>query len=63
VNCSGNTGWILSNSCNDCNYDSNIPKLTDAELLYCVENEKRKTGLRKLLKEIKKRELTIPGGK
>jgi hypothetical protein len=56
---SQNIGWILRNSCNDPNYDSNIPKLTDEELLYCIRNEHRKSGLRKLLREAKKRKLYV----
>jgi len=47
--------WILDNSCGDINYDANIPRLTNDELTYCLEHEDRKSGMRKLLAEAKKR--------
>lgn len=48
-------GWILDNSCGDPNYDANIPRLTDEELIFCLEHEDRKTGEDKLKKEAMKR--------
>ena len=47
--------WILNNSVSDTNYDSNIPPLTDDELLYCLRHEKRKGGLWKLGAEARRR--------
>ncbi len=57
---SGNVDWILSNSVGDINYNTAIPKLTDEELLYCIENEKRSSGLRKLQAEARRRGLQTP---
>jgi len=44
----GRVGWIICNSVSDPNYDSNISLLTDDELIYCLQYEKRKAGLTKL---------------
>ena len=47
--------WILNNSCSDINYKTNIPKLTFEELAYCVQHEKRVSGLRCLIAEARRR--------
>ncbi|GBF35432.1 chromosome partitioning protein ParB [Desulfocucumis palustris] len=52
---SNRVGWILNNSCGDINYNTNIPLLTDEELIYCLEHEDRTSGMQKLLREAKKR--------
>jgi len=49
--------FILQNSVCDVNYKYFIPRLTDKELLYCLERETRKGGLKLLLREAKKRKL------
>ncbi|MCA1064768.1 hypothetical protein QTG56_24490 (plasmid) [Rossellomorea sp. AcN35-11] len=54
-----NVRWVLHTSCNDINVLGRIPKLTDEELVYCLERERRKTGQRNLLREAKKRNLSI----
>jgi hypothetical protein len=53
---SDNVKWILRNSTGDINYQTTIPLLTDEELKYCLEHEKRKTGLRQLETEKRRRE-------
>jgi len=53
---SDNVKWILRNSTGDINYQTTIPLLTDEELAYCLEHEKRKTGLRQLETETRRRE-------
>lgn len=53
---SDNVKWILRNSTGDINYQTTIPLLTDEELEYCLEHEKRKTGLRQLETEKRRRE-------
>jgi hypothetical protein len=52
-----NINWVLCNSTSDINYKDAIPKLTDAELRYCLANEPRKSGLTRLEREAKKRNL------
>lgn len=52
-----NVDWILHNSVTDPNYDNWVPRLTDEELLYCLERERRKSGLAKLRAEAKRRGL------
>lgn len=52
-----NINWVLRNSTSDINYKDAIPKLTDAELRYCLENEHRKSGHARLEREAKKRNL------
>lgn len=54
--------WILNCSVGDSNFDSKIPKLTDEELIYCLRNENRKSGLQKLRAEARKRGMEIPAG-
>lgn len=54
--------WILKCLVGDVNYDSNIPLLTDDELLYCLRHEKRKGGLQKLRAEARKRGIQVPAG-
>lgn len=54
-----NVRWILCCSVTDQNYKDHIPKLTDKELLYCLENETRKTSLKRLENEAKKRGLHL----
>lgn len=54
------TDWILKNSVSDTNYRAYISRLSDDELLYCIRNERRTTGLRQLLVEAKRRGLEIP---
>lgn len=56
---SSRVGWILRNSAGDINYITNIPNLTDAELLYCILNENRQSGLQKLKAEARKRGLQV----
>lgn len=48
--------WILHNSTSDINYRTNIPRLTDEELDFCLEHEKRVSGWEQLRREKKKRE-------
>jgi len=48
---------ILNCSCGDLNYISAIPRLSDDTLRYCLENEKRKSGLQRLRAEAKHRKL------
>lgn len=43
-----NVRWILNNSVGDINYKSTLPRLTDAELLFCLRNEYRKSGRERL---------------
>gem|GEM_PF-3917795 len=57
---SGRVEWILNNSCSDINYSTNIPSLTDDELLYCLEREKRSSGRRKLQAEVRRRGIQEP---
>lgn len=45
--------WILNNSCGDNNYDPS--RLTDEELMFCLEHEERKSGMKKLVAESMKR--------
>jgi len=52
---SSRVGWILRNSAGDSNYISAIPKLTDEELLYCIQKETRKSGLQRLKAEARRR--------
>lgn len=52
---SSRVGWILRNSAGDSNYISAIPKLTDEELLYCIQKETRKSGLQRLKTETRRR--------
>lgn len=47
--------WILGNSCGDINYKTNVPRLTDEELAYCLKREKRVSGLKLLIAEAKRR--------
>jgi len=54
-----NVGWILQNSCGDINYKTNIPNLTDEELLYCIKKETRTSGLRQLEAEARRRGLDL----
>lgn len=56
---SNNVNWILHCSCSDLNYKLAVPKLTDQELLYCIGQEKRKSGLQQLKREAKKRNLEV----
>lgn len=52
---SENVQAILKGKCSDDAYDATIPKLLNAELQYCLMQEKRKTGRKKLIKEAKDR--------
>lgn len=52
-----NTGWILHTSCDDINYKSAVPRLTDEELIFCIDREDRVTGLKRLKAEAKRRGL------
>lgn len=56
---SRNIGWILHNSAEDVNFKSQLPRLTDEELVFCLRNETRKTALRQLKREAKKRGMKI----
>lgn len=49
--------WSLHNSVDDPGYQP--AKLTNAELIFCLEHEIRKTGLAKLKREAKKRGISI----
>ncbi|OPY62250.1 MAG: Chromosome-partitioning protein Spo0J [Pelotomaculum sp. PtaU1.Bin065] len=57
---SGRVGWILHNSVGDINYDTNIPRLTDDELIHCLRHEERKSGLTKLMAEARRRGIQMP---
>lgn len=56
---SSNIRWVLHTSCSDQNCLNHIPLLTDDELRYCLLKDKRKTGLKNLLREAKKRNFPI----
>lgn len=47
--------WILWNSASDINYRMAIPQLTDGELRYCLEHDRRKTGRAQLVREWRRR--------
>lgn len=55
-----NIRWVLHCSVSDLNCTSKIPLLTDEELLYCIEQESRKSLLAKLYAEARRRKLAIP---
>ena len=40
----------------DSNYAGGLERLTDEELRYCWDNETRKSGLRQIMREIRRRE-------
>lgn len=48
-----NVRWVLNTSVSD--IDHYKGNLTEEELIYCLQNEKRKTGIKKLIAEAKKR--------
>ncbi|RLI96821.1 MAG: hypothetical protein DRP00_04810 [Candidatus Aenigmatarchaeota archaeon] len=52
---SENVKWILNNSTSDVNYKATIPRLSDAELKYCLKYETRESGRRQLLRELERR--------
>jgi len=52
---SENVKWILDNSTSDVNYKATIPRLSDAELEYCLRCETRESGRRQLLRELERR--------
>lgn len=52
--------WILNNSAMDINYRMNIPRLTDAELEYCLKHETRVSGRKHLEREFKRRRKKFP---
>jgi len=54
------TSWILNCSVGDVNYDCNIPKLTDDELIHCLKYEDRKSGQQKLKAEARRRGIQLP---
>lgn len=54
-----NVDWILNNSVTDPNYDNVLPRLTNEELLYCLDRERRKSGLTKLRAEARRRGLNL----
>ena len=49
-------GWILHNSTGDINFKTNLPRLTDKELEFCLKHESRVTGLSQLRGEKRRRE-------
>ena len=49
-------GWILCNATSDINYKTNIPLLTDRQLVFCLKREKRSSGRRQLEAELKRRQ-------
>ena len=55
-----NVRWILSNSVNDINFRSALPKLTDEELLFCLRLEIRKGARGRLMAQARKRGLEVP---
>ena len=56
---SENVKWILDNSTSDVNYKATIPRLSDAELEYCLKYETRESGRRQLLSELERRKGTV----
>ena len=56
---SENVKWILDNSTSDVNYKATIPRLSDAELKYCLKYETRESGRRQLLRELERRKGTV----
>lgn len=56
-----NINWILHCSATDLNFKNAIPRLTDEELLHCLITDKRKTALRQLEREAKKRGINKEG--
>ncbi len=56
---SENVQAILKGKCSDDSYNATIPNLLNAELQYCLMQEKRKGGRKKLIKEAKDREATF----
>lgn len=49
--------WILNCSVSDVNWDAALKRLTNDELFYCLETEKRTTARRKLNSEVSRRGL------
>ena len=49
------TGWILQNSASDINYKHAVKRLTANELKFCLMNDSRKTGIRQLEREQRRR--------
>ena len=49
---------LLSYSIDEPNYRTGLLRLTDQELIFCCNNETRKTGQKKLINECKKRGMT-----
>jgi len=47
--------WVLNNSVLDIGYRTNVPKLTDLDLLYCLLHEERKSGQSQLQREARRR--------
>ena len=56
---SENVKWILHNSTSAVSYKAVVPRLTDAELEYCLRYETRESGRRRLLRELERRKGTI----
>jgi len=54
--------WILNVSVDDVNYRTTVPRLTDAELEYCLQHETRTGGRQQLEREFRQRtgDLTQP---
>lgn len=52
-----NVLWILHCSCSDLNYKNAIPRLTNEELVFCLQKETRTSGLKMLRAEARRRKL------
>lgn len=57
-----NVSWILNCSVGDVNWTTALRRLTDDELRYCLEHERRATALRRLRAEARRRGLEVPNG-